>query len=93
MPPENHYLADAAFAAFSASFEDVWASFPDKDDLLRSVEGNIELARPIAFHLGLRYSQWLESEVAALGGKTPKQCLSTGAGINRLKTCLMRMPC
>jgi hypothetical protein len=88
---EKYYLGDEAFARFSKVFAADWDEFPHKDALLKLV-GDIELARPIAHHLGSDFSEWLHSNVPALDDITPMQCLCSKSGIRRLKSCLMRMP-
>jgi hypothetical protein len=88
---DEHYLGDEAFAKYSAAFTDDWDAFPGKDELL-NVVGSIDLARPIAFHCGSRFSEWLRAKIPALGNLTPLECLSSQTGIRRLKSCLMRMP-
>ncbi|NGY04734.1 DUF2384 domain-containing protein [Solimonas terrae] len=92
MPLENYYPGDAAFTTFSACFEAQWAGFPERANLLAAVGGSVELARPIAAKVGANYSAWLQSSIAALDRTTPIECLRSSAGIQRLKTCLMRMP-
>lgn len=88
---EKYYLGDEAFTKFSRAFAADWEGFPHKDALLKLV-GDIELARPIARHLGADFSEWLHSKVPALDDITPMECLSSKSGIRRLKSCLMRMP-
>lgn len=88
---EDYYLGDRAFADFSAAFCTEWDAFPHKDDLLLLVSGDVQIARPIAFHCGSLYSDWLRSKIPALDDITPLECLSTPSGIRRLKSCLMRM--
>ena len=88
---EEHYLGDQAFTKYSDSFAAEWKSFPNKEELLKVV-GSIELARPIAFHCGLHFAEWLHKKIPALDHITPMECLSSPSGIRRLKSCLMRMP-
>jgi hypothetical protein len=46
---EKYHLGDEAFTKFSKAFADDWEEFSHKDALLKLV-GDIELARPIAWH-------------------------------------------
>ena len=88
---EQHYLGDEAFAKYSEALEGNWNAFPQRDELLNAV-GSIDLARPIAFHCGAHFSEWLRAKIPALSNLTPLECLSSQDGIRRLKSCLMRMP-
>lgn len=87
---EEHFFGDQAFTKFSEAFTLEWQAFPHKDELLKLV-GSIELARPIAFHCGSYFVEWLNKKIPALDHITPIECLSSESGIKRLKSCLMRM--
>lgn len=88
---ENFYLGDKAFSEFSAAFNDQWSSFQHKEALLTLLGNDVELARPIAFKLGNEFEAWLKKRVPALDQDTPLECLKSKIGIQKLKTCLMRM--
>ncbi|RWX51309.1 hypothetical protein VU01_11622 [Candidatus Electrothrix marina] len=93
MPLENFYEGDQAFIEYSENFIEFWETFKDKVQLLELLGHDLVIARPIAYHLGENYADWLNSSVPALDNATPLDCLKTADGIKRLKTCLRRLPC
>lgn len=92
MPLENHYSGDEAFLKYSQCFQEEWGKFEDKIALLELVNGDVALARPIAYHLRHAYKAWFSSSVPALGDLSPTECLKSPRGIKRLKECLLRFP-
>jgi len=92
MPLEDFYKGDEPFADYSQCFQSEWEAFEFKNELLSLVDGNIELARPIAYHLGSNFREWFSSSVPALSNVSPSECMKSPQGIKRLKVCLMRLP-
>jgi hypothetical protein len=62
------------------------------DELLRMVNNDAQLAGLIYYHLSDDWKAWMDSLIPALGGRKPKNCLKSKAGIKRLKSVLMRFP-
>ncbi|WP_250465115.1 MbcA/ParS/Xre antitoxin family protein [Microbulbifer litoralis] len=69
--------------------EDFEESTENKE--LIDMVGDKEIAAVIKFHIGSNYRNWLESRVDALGGKTPRECLSSKEGADELKEMLMKI--
>ncbi|MFA5983571.1 MAG: hypothetical protein WC782_06115 [Methylococcaceae bacterium] len=69
-----------------------WEEFPDKEKLLDEVNGNEEIAKVVAFRVGINFLNWLNSEIPALDKKSPKWCIQHPEDLNGLKELLLRMP-
>ncbi|EDM25282.1 hypothetical protein LNTAR_24923 [Lentisphaera araneosa HTCC2155] len=92
MSLDNHYLGDSSFEAYSKCFTKEWDNYNHKEDLLKLVNNNIDIARPIAYHFRDSYKKWMESQAPVLDMQTPLECMKTENGIKKLKTSLQRFP-
>jgi hypothetical protein len=92
MPLEQFYKDDETFVNYSLCFQKEWEAFEFKEELLELVRGDVDLARPLAYHLKSSFSEWFTSSVPALDNLSPSECMKTSQGIKRLKVCLMRFP-
>ena len=92
MPLEDYYQGDEPFEKYSKVFSGYWDTFKYKDELLRLVDGDLVLARPIAYHLQDDFENWFQSKIPALDNLTPAECMQTDWGKRRLKCCLHRFP-
>ena len=88
---ERFYPGDKGWKEFSDLFADSWQKCPCQEALLIAVEEK-DLAWVICAALGEDSITWLDQSVEALDGETPRECLQTKVGRERLKTVLMRMP-
>ncbi|MBI3898997.1 MAG: DUF2384 domain-containing protein [Gammaproteobacteria bacterium] len=83
-------MNDQQWNDYASLFLQEWKS-SDINDQLLGVVGDKLLASVIAFHFGKDALHWLDRPVDALGGRKPRECLSTTNGIKDLKEILMRM--
>ncbi len=60
---------------------------------LTSEVNDKSIAAVVEFHYGENAFNWLDKNIDALNGRTPRECLSTHDGINDLKEMLMKVPC
>lgn len=88
---ERFFPGDDAWEAFARSFPDGEAN-EETQKRVEEVVGDRELAVVITGLVLHDPLGWLEQEVPALGGRSPRQCLADSEGRKRLKTLLMRMP-
>ena len=96
MPLEKYYAVDKteeSLAGLAHAYEKEWEECSFKEELIAAVDGDLGIAIVIFGHLGGHALKWLETEVPALDGLTPKECMKTEKVIKRLKVCLTRMPC
>lgn len=91
MPLEDHYAGDEAFEKYSICFNSFWGNFERQEELLNMVNGDFLIAKPIAYHLGSNFREWMHSRPPVLEGLSPIECMETKQGRNRLKCCLHRM--
>ena len=89
---EHFYSGDETWEHFAACGVEAWSSCERQEEVLDAVGGALELAMVIWHHFDDRYAKWLETNISALGGLSPRECLCTDWGIKRLRECLMRMP-
>ncbi len=92
MPLEDYYAGDKVFLKYSRNLESEWEKFEYKKELLALVRGDVDIARPIAYSLGVHYEKWFFSKVPVLDNISPSECMRTRKGIRRLKECLLRFP-
>lgn len=85
MPTQNNW--DDYAEIFLSDFD----NSQENKELENSV-GDKKLAAVIKFHLGSRYREWLHTNIPALGGKTPCECLASEDGIKQLRKMLMKIP-
>lgn len=80
--------------------DDPWKKFVEihKNDeevpqkLVSNLNGHVDLAFVIFTKMGDQSLVWINTQLPALDGITPKNCLHQFSLIKRLKTMLMRMP-
>lgn len=92
MPLEDHYAGNEAFEKYSNCFSSYWDSFEHQEELLNIVEGDLVIAKAIAYHMGSNFRKWMLSRPPVLEGLSPIECMKTEQGKNKLKCCLHRMP-
>ena len=92
MPLEDYYPGDDQFERYSEVFEEYWKTYKYKDELLRLLDGDFVIARPIAYHLEDNFKDWFRSKIPALDNLTPAECIQTDWGRKRLKCCLQGLP-
>ena len=82
--------------------DDAWKEFVDLysegerfvriEEVFSRFEGNDDVALVICGYFQEHAVAWIGAKVPALGGLTPAECLASAAGVQRLKTVLMRLP-
>jgi len=88
---ERYYRGDEAWQRFARLFLEQEQDIEARKQVQEIVQ-DVELAAVIVGLVRHRPLQWLEGEVPALDGRSPRECLEDEAGRRRLKTMLMRMP-
>ncbi|WKT59702.1 MbcA/ParS/Xre antitoxin family protein [Microbulbifer thermotolerans] len=73
---------------FLDDFED-----SEENKELENIVGDKKIAAAIKFHIGSHYKEWLHSNIDALNGKKPVECIESEEGIKQLKEMLMKIPC
>jgi len=93
---EDFYIGDAAFLRYvDACREQVgrhWDEWPARDALCDACDGDAEIALAVFCLAGAQAVAWMDLQVPVLDGLTPRQCLKTGWGRDRLKEALLRSP-
>jgi hypothetical protein len=96
MPLEDEYSGDPAFDDFvKALAGHVGAAFDswrDRESLVRVCGGDAGLALAIFYVSGEWSLAWMDERVPALGGTSPRKCLTSSKGLARLKEALLRFP-
>jgi len=96
MPLEKPYSGDPAFEAFVKALEGhVGAAFGGwcgRRSLVDACGGDAGLALAVFYVSGERSLEWMDERVPALGGSTPRKCLTSGKKLARLKETLLRFP-
>jgi len=88
---ERYYRGDEAWHCFARLFVEEEQDLDARKQVQEIVQDE-ELAAVIVGLVRHRPLKWLEGEVPALDGRSPRECLEDEAGRRRLKTMLMRMP-
>jgi hypothetical protein len=86
------FCGEAAWQKFVLLVSENWEHFPDQEKLLNAVNGNIDIAKVIAFKIGNNFLDWLNYPIPALEDHAPKWCIQNPENINGLKELLLRMP-
>ena len=89
MPIEDYYSGDLAFTNLASCYDIEWDKCQIKDQLIEIIKDH-DLAKLIYGSFLDNSIEWLDTNVPALEGLTPKQCLESNRGILRLRECLMR---
>lgn len=88
---ERYYPGDDAWQTFARVFLEGEAD-EETQRRVEEIVGDKELAAVIAGLVLRDPIGWLDKEIPALGGRSPRECLENPGGKKRLKTMLMRMP-
>ena len=88
----DEYPGDDAWQKFVAVFRPAWDSLQDKDSY-RSSLNDEEIAIVLAASMGEHAPHWFNKPCGALNKRAPIDVLKNEpAGINVIRTLLMRMP-
>ena len=93
MSLEKYFKSETDWKDFSRNYNEKWAECPFKEELLEKVRNNKEIAVVIYGTVEDGAFNYLNSNIPALDGLTPLECLESKDTIKRLKVALMRMPC
>ncbi len=86
------FSGEIAWAKYVVLASRHWESFQFKEDLISQVNGDIDLAKVIAFKVGNKFNEWLDYKIPAIENKSPKWCIQNPENINGIKELLLRMP-
>lgn len=87
------FCGESAWAKYVEIASRQWDSFQLKEQLVLMVNGDVDLAKVIAFKVGNKFSEWLDYKIPAIENKTPRWCIQNPQNINGLRELLLRMPC
>ena len=90
---EKYYTGDEHWNSYAEAFDEHWIEDDIQKKLLEKLEGDIQLAKVINYHLVENSISWLYDNIPALDNLKPIECLKKRNLILRLRECLMRFPC
>ncbi|WP_143331226.1 hypothetical protein [Burkholderia aenigmatica] len=89
---EQYYGGDESWEQFSSLFAK-YIDLPEVKELATDLNGHIDLAYTIYWVAGPKSAKkWIDSNVPALDGIRPVDCVNDPELVKRLRVCLMRMP-
>ncbi|MDN7881330.1 hypothetical protein [Burkholderia aenigmatica] len=89
---EQYYGGDESWEQFSSLFAK-YIDLPEVKELATDLNGHIDLAYTIYWVAGPESAkEWIDSNVPALDGIRPVDCVNDPELVKRLRVCLMRMP-
>lgn len=96
MSPDDHGAADDAFERFVETLQGhVGAAFgvwSGHEALIQACGGDARLALAVFYVAGERSLKWMDERAPVLGGTTPRRCLVTSKGRERLRRALLSCP-
>jgi hypothetical protein len=96
MELEDYYSGDRVFDDFVKALDGhVGAAFggwSGRASLVEACGGDAGLALAIFYVSGERSLEWMDERVPALGGASPRICVTSSKRLARLKKALLRFP-
>jgi hypothetical protein len=93
---EQFYIGDEAFLRYVDACRELvgrdWEQWTARTTLCEVCHGDASIGVAIFALAGERSVEWMDLEVPVLEGLTPRECLKTGWGRDRLKEALLRSP-
>jgi hypothetical protein len=96
MPLEDHYSGDMVFEGFIEALQGhvgtAFRQWCGHQSLVEACGGDAGLALAVFYVGGEGSLKWMDEQVPVLGGTTPRKCVETSTGRDRLKEALLRFP-
>jgi len=94
MQLEDYYAGDQAFDDFVKALEEyvgaAFGSWSGRASLVEACGGDAGLALAVFHVSGERSLEWMDELVPALGGTSPRRCVTSSKRLARLKEALLR---
>jgi hypothetical protein len=94
MQREDYYSGDRVFDDFVKALDGhvgaTFGSWSGRASLVDACRGDAGLALAVFYVSGERSLEWMDERVPALGGSSPRKCLTSSKRLARLKEALLR---
>jgi hypothetical protein len=96
MPLEDYYSGDRVFGDFVKALDGhvgpAFGRWSGRPSLIEACDGDAGLALAVFYASGERSLEWMDARVPALGGTSPRKCVTSSKLLARLKEALLRFP-